>query len=84
MPHARGSLADTTSPPGRPRDDPAAVEFERYAREHGPRLLRLAYLMTGKREIAEDVAQETLTSLLTHWSKVRAADDAEGSAGELS
>ena len=42
--------------------DPDA--FEAVAREHAPRLFRLAMRMTGRREEAEDLVQETLVRAL--------------------
>jgi RNA polymerase sigma-70 factor (ECF subfamily) len=41
-----------------------ADAFERVAREHAPRLFRLAYRLTGRREDAEDLVQETLVRTL--------------------
>jgi len=44
------------------RGDPDA--FETVARDHAPRLFRLAMRMTGRREEAEDLVQETLVRSL--------------------
>ena len=44
------------------RGDPVA--FERVAREHAPRLFRTALRLTGRREDAEDLVQETLVRAL--------------------
>jgi len=44
------------------RGDPDA--FEAVAREHAPRLFRLAIRLTGRREDAEDLVQETLVRSL--------------------
>jgi RNA polymerase sigma-70 factor (ECF subfamily) len=41
-----------------------ADAFEHVAREHAPRLFRLAYRLTGRREDAEDLVQETLVRTL--------------------
>ena len=41
-----------------------AAAFERVAREHAPRLFRLALRLTGHREDAEDLVQETLLGAL--------------------
>jgi len=41
-----------------------ADAFERMAREHAPRLFRLALRLTGHREDAEDLVQETLVRAL--------------------
>src|SRR4051812_33662002 len=39
------------------------------------RLLRAAFLLTGNRPAAEDLAQETAVRILTQWRAVRRADD---------
>jgi RNA polymerase sigma-70 factor (ECF subfamily) len=44
------------------RGDPEA--FEALARQHAPRMFRLAMRMTGRREEAEDLVQETLVRAL--------------------
>jgi RNA polymerase sigma-70 factor (ECF subfamily) len=41
-----------------------AAAFDRVAREYAPRLFRLAYRLTGRREEAEDLVQETLLRTL--------------------
>jgi len=58
---------------GQDRDAPELIErirqgdgaaFEQVAREHAPRLFRLAVRLTGRREDAEDLVQETLLKSL--------------------
>ena len=49
------------------RGDPDA--FEAVARDHAPRLFRLAMRMTGRREEAEDLVQETLVRALPALSR---------------
>lgn len=51
--------------------------YEAYVRQNATRLLRLGYLMTGSRQEAEDVVQDTLTSLLLHWNRVSGAEDVD-------
>ncbi|HKQ61512.1 MAG TPA: sigma-70 family RNA polymerase sigma factor [Candidatus Polarisedimenticolaceae bacterium] len=41
-----------------------AAAFDRVARQHAPRLLRLALRLTGRREEAEDLVQDTLVRAL--------------------
>jgi RNA polymerase sigma-70 factor (ECF subfamily) len=41
-----------------------AAAFETVAREHAPRLFRLAFRLSGRREDAEDLVQETLVRAL--------------------
>ena len=47
---------------------------EQFVREHAAELLRGAVLLTGNRERAEDLVQETLTRLLPQWQRVQSAD----------
>ncbi|MBG0560387.1 SigE family RNA polymerase sigma factor [Actinoplanes aureus] len=53
------------------RDDAFRAYFER----HHASLSRLAYLMTGESEIADDLAADALTEVWRHWDRVTAADD---------
>lgn len=52
-------------------------DAEAYVSAHHRRLLRSAYLLTGRREAAEDLAQETAVRVLVAWPKVSRADDRE-------
>jgi RNA polymerase sigma-70 factor (sigma-E family) len=52
-------------------DDPA---FSAFVRQHGRSLFGTAYLLTGSGDAAEDLVQETLTSLLPKWGRVVAAE----------
>ena len=53
------------------RDELALAEF---CREEWPRLVGSLSLFVGSRELAEDLAQETLVRVCGHWRTVRAAD----------
>jgi RNA polymerase sigma-70 factor (sigma-E family) len=53
------------------RDDAFRAYFER----HHASLSRLAYLMTGEAEIADDLAADALTEVWKHWDRVTAAAD---------
>lgn len=46
------------------------VEFERFFRAVEPSLRRAAYLLSGDREQAHDLVQETLVRAWEHWPKV--------------
>lgn len=48
---------------------------EDFVRGQSAGLLRAAYLLTGDRTAAQDLAQETLVRVLLHWRKVERADD---------
>jgi RNA polymerase sigma factor (sigma-70 family) len=52
-------------------DDRALVEF---CRAEWPRLVGSLSLDVGSRELAEDLAQETLARVCAHWRRVRKAD----------
>jgi RNA polymerase sigma-70 factor (sigma-E family) len=53
------------------RDDAFRAYFER----HHASLSRLAYLMTGEPEVADDLAADALTEVWRHWDRVSGADD---------
>jgi RNA polymerase sigma factor (sigma-70 family) len=48
------------------------LDFESFFREEHPRVFRLAYLLSGDRAEAADVAQEALARALERWDRVRA------------
>lgn len=47
------------------------MEFGDYFAAQGQALMRLAYVMTGDRQSAEDVTQETLLQVYRRWSGLR-------------
>jgi RNA polymerase sigma-70 factor (sigma-E family) len=56
-------------------DSDAVAEFSDFAHSRWPRLLRLAYGITGDRGLAEDLAQTALANAYAAWPRVRRADD---------
>ena len=48
--------------------------FERFAAEHADALLRTAFLMTGDRFEAEDLAQECMLRVARAWPRVRSME----------
>jgi RNA polymerase sigma-70 factor (sigma-E family) len=48
--------------------------FAEFVRQHTRSLFSTAFLLTGSRERAEDLLQETLTALYPKWDRVEAAD----------
>lgn len=56
-------------------DGPAVADFAEFAHSRWPRLVRLAYGITGSRDAAEDLAQTALASAYASWGRVRRADD---------
>jgi RNA polymerase sigma-70 factor (sigma-E family) len=53
------------------------VRFEDYVAQHGPSLLRFAYVLTGDPHLAEDLTQATLTDVYRHWRRVDGAQNPE-------
>ena len=51
-----------------------SARFEDLYAAHGPEALRVAYLMTGDRVVAEDVAQEAFVRLLKSFHNLRNPD----------
>jgi RNA polymerase sigma-70 factor (sigma-E family) len=45
--------------------------FDSFVVARGPALLRTAYLLTGDRQLAEDLVQTSLASTARHWPRVR-------------
>jgi RNA polymerase sigma-70 factor (sigma-E family) len=43
-----------------------------------PALHRMAYLMCGQRSLADDVVQQTVTTLFQHWRRISQMDNVEG------
>lgn len=52
----------------------AADSFEDYVRASGPRLKRLAFLLTGDQTEAEDLLQSAYAKVLPHWTRVSSYD----------
>ena len=62
------SAPEITRPlPAEPVVDEGAFD-DFYRREH-VKLLRLAYVLTGSRAIAEELVQETMLRVLRHWGR---------------
>jgi RNA polymerase sigma-70 factor (sigma-E family) len=50
-------------------------EFDAYVIASGPRLKRLAFLLTGDLDRAEDLLQSAYVKALPRWSRIRAYDE---------
>jgi RNA polymerase sigma-70 factor (sigma-E family) len=50
------------------------VQFEEFSREQLPSLVRFAAVLTGDRELAQDVVQDALVRAHQSWRRVAAAD----------
>jgi len=68
-----GRMGATRSSKGRAKDE----EFTAYLHARQPSLLRTAYLLTGDRNVAEDVLQTSLAKLYLAWDKVRDRDSVD-------
>ncbi|MFJ3771531.1 SigE family RNA polymerase sigma factor [Streptomyces sp. NPDC090075] len=55
-------------------DDAASVEFHAFFERHYAELSRLAYMLTGESDAADDLAADALLALWHRWDRVRAAD----------
>jgi RNA polymerase sigma-70 factor (sigma-E family) len=53
------------------------VTFEQFAVARLPSLLRYAVVLTGDRELAQDVVQEVLARAQVRWGRINAADSPE-------
>src|SRR2546430_10736933 len=61
-------------PVGTVVDDAASVEFHACFERHCAELPRLALLLTGEPDAADDLAADALLALWHRWDRVRAAD----------
>ncbi|WP_432138283.1 MULTISPECIES: SigE family RNA polymerase sigma factor [unclassified Streptomyces] len=55
-------------------DDAASEEFHAFFERHYAELSRLAHLLTGEPDAADDLAADALLALWHRWDRVRAAD----------
>ncbi|WP_320773420.1 SigE family RNA polymerase sigma factor [Streptomyces sp. CRN 30] len=55
-------------------DDAASVEFHAFFERHYAELARLAALLTGEADAADDLAADALLALWHRWDRVRAAE----------
>ena len=61
-------------------DHRVVEDFEAFFERLHPRLYRMAYLLTGNRADAADIAQETMARVLERWDRVRRMDSPDGYA----
>ncbi|MDH6115380.1 RNA polymerase sigma-70 factor (sigma-E family) [Kitasatospora sp. MAP12-15] len=54
--------------------DDASVEFHDFFERHYAELARLAHLLTGERDAADDLAADALVALWQRWDRLRGAD----------
>ncbi|GAA2622722.1 SigE family RNA polymerase sigma factor [Dactylosporangium fulvum] len=54
--------------------DQAEQEYVEYVTARLPALRRLAYVLSGDSHRADDLVQQTITTLFVRWSKIRQAD----------
>ena len=53
------------------------MSFEDFVAGYGRSLVRLAFVLSGDRQVAEDLAQTVLADAYRHWKRVRAAANPE-------
>ncbi|GAA2749858.1 SigE family RNA polymerase sigma factor [Kitasatospora cinereorecta] len=54
--------------------DEASVEFHAFFERHHAELARLAHLLTGETDAADDLAADAMVALWHRWDRFRAAD----------
>ncbi|SFF17142.1 RNA polymerase sigma-70 factor, sigma-E family [Actinacidiphila alni] len=55
-------------------DADAAADFHTFFEQHYAELARLAHLLTGEADAADDLAADALVAMWRHWDRVRAAE----------
>ncbi|WP_030711980.1 SigE family RNA polymerase sigma factor [Streptomyces sp. NRRL F-2580] len=55
-------------------DDAASVEFHAFFERHHAELARLAHLLTGEADAADDLAADALLALWHRWDRMRASE----------
>ena len=53
--------------------DDASAEFHYFFERHYAELARLAHLLTGEKDVADDLAADALVALWQRWDRLRAA-----------
>jgi RNA polymerase sigma-70 factor (sigma-E family) len=56
--------------------DSRGAEFDEFVRTRSMALLRVAYLLTGDRDAAEDLLQEVLEQVYVRWRRVQSSPEA--------
>jgi RNA polymerase sigma-70 factor (sigma-E family) len=69
-----GALPLSPSDPSSPSDEAARAEFHAFFQRHHRELARLAYLMLGDPDGADDLAADALAAAWHRWDRVRGAD----------
>jgi DNA-directed RNA polymerase specialized sigma24 family protein len=65
-------------PPERPEVEGALISFEDFFRETHAALFRALSLVTGSRQVAEDVMQVAFMKVFERWDRVAAMENPEG------
>lgn len=61
-----------------PCSDPRVLAFEAFYQREYAGAVRLAFTLTGRRDLAEELAQDSFLACLRHWDKVSRYDDPTG------
>lgn len=58
--------------------EPGVLAFEAFYRREYAGAVRLAFTLTGRRDLAEELTQDTFLACLRHWDQVSGYDDPTG------
>lgn len=61
--------------PGDTRSEPDDVGFEAFYRREYPGIVRVAFALTGRRAVAEELAQDSFLACYRHWDRISGYDD---------
>ncbi|MGI8882446.1 MAG: SigE family RNA polymerase sigma factor [Jatrophihabitans sp.] len=61
----------------------SAPDFDRFARGELPRLVNYAIMLTGDRELAQDLVQDVMVDAHRHWSRIANLERPEGYATRI-
>lgn len=56
-------------------DERARQDFTEFVAARSPALIRLAYVLTGDQQAAEDLLQSALTRAAAHWGRIHSAPE---------
>jgi RNA polymerase sigma-70 factor (sigma-E family) len=83
MENERGRRREATPWSGGGGRRAGETEFREFVVARWPRLIRTAYLLTGDRHHAEDLAQATLVRAFQGWNRVRASDSPDAYVNKI-
>lgn len=60
------------------RSEPLVLAFEAFYQREYAGAVRLAFALTGRRDLAEELAQDSFLACLRHWDRISGYEDATG------